>query len=85
MPIENEVKDSDRLAEWRKRNEEEIAQINEKSAINFYGISGMIIAILGAILGFTMDMSYLVIAVPLGIITMGIGEILRHLHKISNK
>lgn len=82
---EPEVKETDRLADWRRRSEEEIAQINEKSAVNFYGISGMIIAILGAIIGFTMDMSYLVIAVPLGIITMGIGEILRHLHKISNR
>ncbi|WP_239613898.1 hypothetical protein [Cohnella mopanensis] len=82
---ETEVKDNDRLADWRKRNEEEIAQINEKSAINFYGISGMITAILGAIIALTTTLYYAALAIPLGFITMGIGEILRYLHKISNK
>ncbi|XID95785.1 hypothetical protein ACF3MZ_15210 [Paenibacillaceae bacterium WGS1546] len=69
--IENEVKESDRLAEWHRRNEEEIAQINEKSAINFYGVSGILIAVLGGIAGFVTSMYVLLLAIPLGFIVMG--------------
>ena len=78
------VKDSDRLTERHHRNKEEINEINEKSAVNFYGVAGMLIVVLGGIAGFATSMYVLLLSIPLGFIVMGIGEILRHLNKLSS-
>lgn len=85
MDINEEVKEADRLAEWRKRNDAELADINEKSAINFYGVAGLIIAVFSGIFGLFTDYYMLALAIPLGFIVMGIGEGLRYLRKIANK
>ncbi|MFC4303887.1 hypothetical protein [Cohnella boryungensis] len=81
--IEDNVKDSDRLAEWYPRNKEEIGELNEKSSVNFYGVAGILIAVLGGIAGGVTAMYVLLHAIPHGFIVMGIGEILRHLNKLS--
>ena len=76
--INGEVKDK---GDQPRTTREESA---ERSAINFYGVSGLIIALLGGAIGLFSTMYELLLAIPLGFIVMGIGEILRALRKLTS-
>lgn len=80
-----EVKELTPAQDWKRRSDEEIAELNEKSAINFYGVSGLLTAVLGCIFGLFTTMYELLLAIPLGFIVMGIGEILRNLRTLVKK
>lgn len=82
---DTEVTDLTPAQDWKRRSDEEIAEMNEKSAINFYGVSGLLTAVLGGILGLFTTMHELLLAIPLGFIVMGIGEILRYLRTLAKK
>lgn len=69
---------NDAVKDWNARNDAELAEMNKKSAVNFYGFAGMTIAIVSFLFGFTPYYP-LALGVPLGLIVMGIGSILRTL------
>ncbi|WP_169083255.1 hypothetical protein [Paenibacillus sp. PL91] len=56
-----------------------------KTAINFYGVAGIIFIVVGVFM-LIFDNIYSGITIAaLGFLVMGIGEILRFLNKISNR
>ncbi|WP_138756142.1 hypothetical protein [Paenibacillus sinopodophylli] len=85
MEIKSEVKEGDKTAEWRARSNAEIEKAEEKSTINTFNIVGTLIVILGIVIGLATSWSVMLTNVSLGIIIIGIGEILRYLNKIANK
>lgn len=78
------VKDGDKTALRNKRSYEEIAEANAKSTINFFNIAGTIVVIAGLIVGLLSSWNALITNVSLGIIIIGIGEILRYMNKFNN-
>ncbi|WP_139994541.1 hypothetical protein [Paenibacillus paridis] len=85
MEIKGEVKETDGAANWSQRSSSEITKAGEKSTINSFNIVGTLIAIVSVVLGIFTSWFHLVTGLSLGIIIIGIGEILRYLNKIANK
>ncbi|MFC5650905.1 hypothetical protein ACFPYJ_17655 [Paenibacillus solisilvae] len=82
MKIDGEVK----TETWKERNEREDAELAEnaeRSAINFYSIFGIAIVVIGILVGLFAEMYSGINTAALGVIIMGIGEILRFLRKIA--
>lgn len=81
---ELEQRSIQRSEEWSKEIEAE----NEKTASRFYGIVGIGIILLAAIFGLFSGsvpafFSTLLTFGPVGIIIMGLGEVIHFLHKIN--
>lgn len=85
MSSDGEVKkNADNLAAWKERNEKDYAvqsEKDEKSAINFYGIAGIVIIVAGIGCGIIGGLYYGAVTVALGVIVMGIGDILKRIRK----
>jgi hypothetical protein len=83
MKIDSEIKEQS--GERGTRSKAEIEQQNEKSAIRFYGIAGIVVLLAGVLVALFSNLVAGINIAALGVIAMGIGEILRYLRKILNK
>lgn len=79
MEIKGEVKDVP------TKNNTNPVVAHEKSALNFYGIAGIIIVIIGVLVALFTNLVGGITTAALGVIVLGIGEILRYIIRIANR
>ncbi|MFD2615718.1 hypothetical protein [Paenibacillus gansuensis] len=72
---------------FEERSNLEIEKHNEKSTSKLYTIVGILVAFFGLSIGIYNDTVWtsLLIYIPIGMIVMGIGDIINFLRKINDK
>lgn len=85
MESKNEVKSGDTTSSWAQRSASEIESAEAKSAINLYGVAGIVIIITGVLIALFSSIPTGTTIFALGFVVMGIGEILRYLNKLSKR